>query len=159
MNFDQAFHRLLGHEGSYSNHPSDPGGETMWGVTIKVARAHGYNGPMAEMPVSTAKAIYRDLYWDAVRADEMPSPIRYPLFDAAVNSGVRQSVKWLQSAIGASADGAIGPQTMRLVNEANPDQVVRKMVGERLRFMASLSTWPAFSRGWTRRLADILETA
>lgn len=159
MNFDQAFHRLLGHEGAHSNHPSDPGGETMWGVTIKVARAHGYNGPMAELPVNTAKAIYRDLYWDAVRADEMPAAVRYPLFDAAVNSGVRQSVKWLQSAIGASADGAIGPQTMRLVNEANPDQVVRKMVGERLRFMASLSTWPAFSRGWTRRLADILETA
>lgn len=159
MNFDQAFHRLLGHEGSYSNHASDPGGETMWGVTIKVARAHGYNGPMAELPVNTAKAIYRDLYWDAVRADEMPAAIRYPLFDAAVNSGVRQAVKWLQSAVDASADGAIGPQTMRLVNEANPDKVVRKMVGERLRFMAGLSTWPAFSRGWTRRLADILETA
>ena len=159
MTFDQAFHRLLGHEGAYSNHPSDPGGETMWGVTIKVARAHGYNGPMAELPVNTAKAIYRDLYWDAVRADEMPSAIRYPLFDAAVNSGVRQAVKWLQSAIGASVDGAIGPQTMCLVNEANPDQVVRKMVGERLRFMASLPSWPAFSRGWTRRLADILETA
>jgi len=26
MNFDQAFHTLLGHEGGYSNHPNDPGG-------------------------------------------------------------------------------------------------------------------------------------
>ena len=38
MNFDEAFTKLLGHEGGYSNHPADKGGETMWGSTIAVAR-------------------------------------------------------------------------------------------------------------------------
>ena len=33
MNFDQAFERLIGHEGGYVNHPDDPGGETKFGIT------------------------------------------------------------------------------------------------------------------------------
>ena len=49
-NFDRAFAALLGHEGGYSNHPDDPGGETNWGVTLTVARANGYVGRMQEMP-------------------------------------------------------------------------------------------------------------
>ena len=39
--FDPLFERLMDHEGGYVNHPSDPGGETMWGVTKRVAVAHG----------------------------------------------------------------------------------------------------------------------
>ena len=31
--FDPLFERLMDHEGGYVNHPDDPGGETMWGVT------------------------------------------------------------------------------------------------------------------------------
>jgi len=32
--FDDAFEALLGNEGGYANHPSDPGGETMWGASV-----------------------------------------------------------------------------------------------------------------------------
>ena len=42
--------RLIGREGAYSNHPSDRGGETMWGMTIAVARRYGYRGAMRDMP-------------------------------------------------------------------------------------------------------------
>ncbi|MCZ3110867.1 hypothetical protein NYZ20_18695, partial [Acinetobacter baumannii] len=72
MNFDQAFDALIGHEDGYSNNPADPGGETMWGVTLTVARASDYTGPMKDLPRDTAKAIYRAQYWDAVRADQLP---------------------------------------------------------------------------------------
>ena len=41
MDFDQAFERLIGHEGGYVWHPSDPGGETNWGITRVTARANG----------------------------------------------------------------------------------------------------------------------
>ena len=37
--FDQCFDKLISHEGGYVNDPRDPGGETMWGVTARVARA------------------------------------------------------------------------------------------------------------------------
>ena len=55
--FSEFFTRLMGHEGGYSNNPSDPGGETMWGVTKVVARKYGYNGPMKQLPKATAEKI------------------------------------------------------------------------------------------------------
>ncbi len=157
MNFDTAFDRLLGHEGAYSFHPDDPGGETMWGVTVAVARENGYAGPMKSLPVDVAKAIYRKRYWDPVRAEDLPPAIRYHVFDAAVNSGVSQAAMWLQGAIGVPADGHVGPVTFAAARAAPPDAVIRRMNGLRLKFMTDLKNWPSFSRGWARRIADLLE--
>ena len=158
MQFDEAFHALLGHEGGYSNHPNDTGKETMWGITERVARANGYEGHMRDFPVSLAKRIYRASYWDAVRADELPAVARYSVFDAAVNSGVSQSVKWLQRALGVSDDGAIGPKTLAAAQAADGHVLKAKMLGARLQFMADLPTWPSFGRGWARRVASLLVT-
>ena len=156
MDFDTAFHKLLGHEGGYSNHAQDPGGETMWGVTKRVAVANGYNDSMRALPVDTAKQIYRKDYWLPVRADELPEALRYPMFDAAVNSGVRQSIRWLQHTVGATVDGNIGPQTLSLARKDNPEVVMRKLLGIRLSFMTDLDTWSSFGRGWARRIASLL---
>lgn len=158
MTFDQAFHQLLGHEGGYSNHPNDTGKETMWGITERVARAHGYTGHMRDLPVALAKQIYRASYWDAVRADELPAPVRYSVFDAAVNSGVGQSVKWLQRALGVSDDGAMGPKTLAAAQAADGHVLKAKMLGARLQFMTDLPSWPSFGRGWARRVASLLVT-
>ena len=38
--FDDALRRLLIHEGGYTNHPSDPGGPTKFGITIHDYRNH-----------------------------------------------------------------------------------------------------------------------
>lgn len=157
MNFDQAFTRLLGHEGGYSNHPNDPGGETMWGVTIAVARGRGYTGAMRDMPQEFAKQVYRSSYWDAVKTDQLPAAVRYAVFDAAVNSGTGQSVRWLQRALDVADDGKIGPITIAAASAANPEQLLRKVLAQRQRFMTSLSTWPTFSRGWARRIAELME--
>lgn len=157
MNFDQAFHTLLGHEGGYSNDPADPGGETMWGVTEEVARKSGYQGAMRDLPVELAKSIYRAKYWDAVRAAELPSAVRYSMFDAAVNSGPGQAIRWLQRALGVADDGKLGPITLAAAAQAPADALARKMLGQRLEFMTNLSTWPTFGRGWARRIAALLQ--
>lgn len=157
MNFNEAFHELLGHEGGYSNHPRDGGGETMWGVTYLVALAHGYNGPMKDLPVELAKNIYRKSYWDAVRADELPEQIRYAVFDAAVNSGPVRAIQWLQEAIGVPVDGKLGPQTLGKLLPMNAYAVKCRMLGIRLAFMASRSNWDAFSEGWANRIASLLK--
>lgn len=158
MNFETAFDLLITHEGGFSNHPDDPGGATMYGVTETVARANGYQGAMRDMPLSFAKKIYKAMYWDTCRCDSMPDAIRYPLFDAAVNSGPGQAIKWLQSAVGVKVDGAIGPVTQQAVNMAAPQVLRQQMIGKRLRFMTELKNWPSFSKGWARRIAAILET-
>lgn len=157
MNFDQAFDALLGHEGGYSNHSADTGGETMWGVTKAVAKENGYTGPMRDLPVDFAKAIYRRGYWDAVKADQLPEAVRYAVFDGAVNSGPVQSIKWLQRALGVADDGIIGPKTLAAAGAKDPHALKMAILAQRLRFMSSLHNWPAFGRGWARRICDLME--
>lgn len=158
MNFDDAFTKLLGHEGGYVNHPSDPGGETNWGITQRVARLNGYTGEMRDLPQDFAKTVYRRDYWQTVRAEELPEVLRYPMFDAAVNSGPKQAIMWLQRAVGAADDGVFGPRTMLAVRQNPAETILRKLLAQRLRFMTDLKVWPSFSRGWARRVADLMET-
>lgn len=129
----------------------------MWGVTKAVAKENGYDGPMKSLPVDVAQAIYKRQYWDAVRADELPESVRYAVFDGAVNSGVSQSVLWLQRACGASADGKIGPRTIAAAHAMDGDKLLAAILSQRLRFMTTLHNWPAFGRGWARRICDLME--
>lgn len=156
MNFDDAFERLLGHEGRYSFNPQDPGRETMWGVTAAVARAHGYAGPMRDMTLDQARAIYEPLYWHAVGADQLPDALRFDLFDGAVNSGPLQSIKWLQRALRVPDDGVIGAVTRKALDTTDPALVAARYNGYRLQFMSTLSIWPSFGRGWANRVAKNL---
>jgi lysozyme family protein len=156
MNFEQAYEKLLGHEKGYSNHPADKGGPTNWGVTQKVARANGYQGDMRDFPQALAHAIYRKDYWTPCQADALPAGVRYDVFDGAVNSGVGQSVRWLQRAAGAEADGAVGPATLRAVNALPGAVLAARFNGHRLMFMAGLSNWDSFSEGWAKRIATNL---
>ncbi len=93
MTFDEAFERLIGHEGGYVNHPNDPGGETNWGITRSVARSEGYTGSMRDMPRSTAKEIDRRAYWHRAKADQYDPAIGFQVFDAAVNHGIGQAIR------------------------------------------------------------------
>lgn len=156
MKFDEAFEKLIGHEGGYSNHPDDPGGETMFGVTAKVARANGYTGAMRDMPLVVAKSIYRASYWDTVRADELPEVVRFDVFDASVNSGPGQAIRFLQRSTGSTDDGRLGPMTMRAIKAIDPQLLDKRLNGYRLRFMCELKTWPSFGRGWAARIATNL---
>ena len=157
MTFDDCFARLLGHEGGFSDHAADPGGQTRFGITEAVAREVGYRGDMRDLPLALAKRIYLDRYWQSVRADELPDGIRSAVFDAAVNSGPRQSVLWLQRALEVTADGILGPMTLAAAHAADPSDLRCRLLAQRLRFMTSLPNWPAFSRGWARRIADLME--
>jgi len=151
MNFDQAFERLLGHEGGYVDDPRDPGGETNWGIS---KRAYP-NVDIKALTQDAAKAIYRRDYWAPVRADELPEVVRFDVFDAAVNHGVSQSAKWLQRAAGAQPDGVIGAQTIGSARAAGA-QIAAHFNGYRLQFYADSGNWPTYGKGWARRVASNL---
>lgn len=159
MNFDQAFDLLIGHEGGYANHPNDPGGETMWGITARVARQAGYHGAMRDLPRETAKTIARNQYWDKVRAEELPLGVRFDVFDTGYNSGTTTAVKILQRAVSVTDDGVFGPSTMAAVLAAKSYKLSMLFNSERLLYLTSLPTWGAFGKGWARRVAGNLETA
>jgi len=73
--YDAALTRLLLHEGGYTNHPSDPGGPTNFGITIYDYRKYVKPGATAAdvktMQLSEAKAIYRAKYWDSQLCDQL----------------------------------------------------------------------------------------
>ena len=156
MTFDDAFTRLMGNEGGYTNNPADPGGETNWGVTVAVARANGYSGDMHAMTQADAKAIYKPLYWDKVCGDQL-GDLAFHVFDAAVNSGVHMATLWLQQSLGVTADGVIGPGTQAAIAAADLPRLARVFNGMRLAFLTNLPTWPDFGRGWARRIANNLK--
>lgn len=113
-------------EGGYANDPSDLGGETMYGITIAVARANGYQGPMRDMPRSVAADIYLARYYRGPRFDDVAARapmLAEELTDAGVNLGVTWPAKWLQRSLNAFndqgrlyadilADGYVGPATL-----------------------------------------------
>src|SRR5690606_21067413 len=115
MTFDEAFTRLIAHEGGYVDHPSDPGGATNYGITERVARAHGFTGSMRDLTLEQARQIYRSDYWDRAKSDQYDGAIGFQLFDAAVNHGIGNAVRFLQRAVGVADDGAVGPLTVAAV--------------------------------------------
>ncbi len=155
MTFDEAFTRLIGHEGGYVNDPRDPGGETKYGISRR-----SYPGEdIAGMTLERAKAIYLRDFWGPAGCDAVPDGVKFDLFDAAVNSGVKTAAKLLQRAVGETEDGIIGPRTLQAVQSMPAPRLVARFNGARLEFMAGLSTWPAFGRGWARRIASNLMEA
>jgi lysozyme family protein len=55
-------------------------------------------------------------------------------------------------------DGVIGPKTIAAANAADWQDLKMKYLSQRLRFMTELKNWPSFSRGWTRRICDLMES-
>ncbi|THF64307.1 glycoside hydrolase family 108 protein [Pseudothauera rhizosphaerae] len=156
MDFDEAFERLIGHEGGFVDHPDDPGDATNWGITERVAREQGYTGQMRDMPRSTAREIYRRAYWQRARADQYDPAIGFQLFDAAVNHSIGTAIRFLQRAVGVADDGAVGPVTLQAIAAMPVPDVLARFNAERLEFYTELSTWPSFGKGWVRRVAGNL---
>jgi lysozyme family protein len=120
--FDRAILKVLRHEGvefgpdgrpvsgrtGYVNHPDDPGGETHYGVTRKVALENGYAGPMRDIPYTKVLDIYRRRYWDDLKGDEIPDQeIAEELLDAGVNCSPSAEVR-LFSQPGEATVGSFG---------------------------------------------------
>ena len=163
QNFEKSLIELLKHEGGYVNHPSDPGGRTNLGVTQAVwedwiDRTVTEENMRALTPAKVAP-LYKEMYWDRVKGDKLPSGVDYLVFDAAVNSGVSRAAKWLQTTVGAVADGAIGEQTLKQVLLTNPQMLIDKYSANRLAFLQRLETWPTFGKGWERRVREVQQTA
>lgn len=118
--------RTIGKEGAYSNHPSDRGGPTRWGVTQAKARDNGYTGDMRYFPREMAVAVYLKDFWRAPKLDRVGAvnmKIAEELFDTGVNMGTSWPPLFLQQALNGlnqqgrlyadiAEDGDIGPATV-----------------------------------------------
>ena len=158
--FDRLFNELIVLEGGYSNHPADKGGETMYGITRETARAYGYTGNMRNMPLSTAKEIYRKGFWEKYKCSQMPEVLADHFFDACVNHGAGNAARFLQRALGVADDGIIGKITLAAIADFDdPLRLVVRFNVERLKFYTKLSAFKTFGRGWVNRVAHNLDVS
>jgi lysozyme family protein len=160
--FAPALRLILKHEGGYVDHPLDPGGATNRGITRATLAAHR-GKPVSKAEVMAlgereAGEIYRARYWNAIRADDLPSGVDLVVFDAAVNSGPSRAARWLQTLLGVPADGLIGERTLAAARARPAETLIRDYSRQRLAFLRRLGTFRAFGQGWTRRVRET-ETA
>lgn len=164
-NFERALAFTLAYEGGFSDHPDDPGGPTMRGVTQRVYdawRVRSGKTPRTVALIEDAelRAIYRAQYWKAVRADELPAGLDLMAFDTAVLAGPVRAAKLLQAALGVRADGAIGEATLLAAGKAEDvDAVILAACALRLRFLRSLRTFATFGGGWSARVTALEKAA
>jgi lysozyme family protein len=158
--YDEALRRLLVHEGGYTNHPSDPGGPTNFGITIhdyrKYVKPNATAADVRAMKLDEAKGIYRTKYWDALRCDELPAGVDCSVFDYGVNSGIGRSGRVLRRVVGLpDTTHVVTDDILQAVDRRNPKALATAINDERLRFLKSLKTWPVFGAGWGRRVAEV----
>lgn len=153
--FPTFIERVLSHEGGYVFDKRDPGGETKWGISKRSYPALNIKALTRDQAV----AIYRRDFWDAQQLGKLPQAVAFQVFDAGVNHGIGNAVRWLQAAAGAAADGLIGPRTLAAVRAADQNDLLLRFNAARLDFYASLSTFATFGRGWVRRVAGNLRHA
>lgn len=153
-----------GHYGDWAfvkteNVAGDRGGMTRYGID---KRSHpGVN--IDKLSKEQAIEIYRKEYWNAGRCDQMPWPVNLAHFDGCVNVGAGQAAKFLQRAVGAHDDGAIGPKTLQKLKEAcdatSPKEIAEKIAELRVNFYKHLAVQnpedAEFLNGWLNRVSDL----
>ena len=160
-NFSRCLALVLKHEGGYVNHPKDPGAATNKGVIQATYNAYRDKQKLPRQSVrhitdAEVARIYKRMYWDVVKGDDLPVGLDYVTFDASVNSGTGRGPKWTQRALGVTADGKVGPQTLDAADSVSDMvPVIKKACSYRLGFMKGLRHWDTFGRGWSRRVAEV----
>jgi lysozyme family protein len=158
-NWEEALKHILKYEGGYVNHKDDPGGRTNLGVTQRVwedwTGKPATEEDMRGLTVAMVSPLYKKRYWDAVRGDDLPSGVDLCVFDCAVNAGVGRASKFLQQAVGVTADGQIGPMTVAATTAKPAEEVIDAFCNLRETHYKSLSTFATFGKGWMNRLGAV----
>jgi lysozyme family protein len=170
-NWDKSFDMVVAHEGGFTNDQRDKGnhlpdgreGCTMWGCTQAVWEKYvGHEVTQDDMKVlkkEDVKPVYKRDYWDAVRGDDLPAGVDYAVFDFAINAGPAAARKMIQRALGVNPDGAIGPATMKAIQDADGKELMQKFSDAKTAFYKSLDNFSVYGKGWLKRVADVQTVA
>ncbi|WP_107910313.1 N-acetylmuramidase [Luteibacter sp. OK325] len=168
--FSRFFPILLKHEGGYVNHPADPGGATNKGITLgtlsQCSRAllglPPSMGLLRDLTDEQVGIIYKALYWDAIRGDDIASQSLASLVcDFQVNAGATSS-RLLQMVLNEhgtrpalAIDGVIGSRTLRVVNACDAARIHAMFKTRRVDYYRGLAkrrpSLQCFLAGWLRR--------
>ncbi len=155
-------------EGGLVDHPSDPGGITKWGISLRFLRAIGMdvngdgviNGQdIKSLTEEQVEKIYHDHFWAKCHCDFLPDSVSLAVFDCGVNQGPSRAKRFLQKALQVKVDGLIGPITLAAANKAIPAALLGEFMVRRAVHYSSLSNMAIFGLGWFRRVFDIHRSA
>lgn len=166
-NFPEALAHTLKFEGGWANHPNDPGGATMKGITHRtyadyLGRTVSHD-ELRAIPDDHLAEIYRRRYWDACRCSELPDGLDLAVFDTAVNTGPAQAARLLQRIVGVPADGVIGLKSIAAVNDYvgthGLHALIEAYTEARQNFYRLLPTYVHFGEGWRKRAEGVAKVA
>lgn len=157
---------ILKREGGYSDHAADKGGPTNFGITLATLSAwRGAPATATDVSLLTepeARSIYTKRYFQDPGFDKVPGEdLQAVLLDCAVNHGPRQAIRMLQSAVGVTEDGMLGPVTLDALPGLDQRRTALKVLAERARLYGRIisanHSQAVFAAGWCNRLAEMIE--
>jgi lysozyme family protein len=103
--------------------------------------------------------VYGEKYWDRFHCGELPPGLDFCMLDAAVQHLPKTAVSLLQSAVGAQADGGLGPATLAAAQRADRKTALSAYFVARAGLYADLITADSrksrFRNTWFRRLFNL----
>lgn len=156
--FQKAILFCLAHENEYhadgsvrtEHDPNDPGGTTKYGID----KAAHPNLDIENLTLKDAVASYFLDEWARAHGEDLPESLAICHFDGVVNMGAKPSAKMLQSAVGASPDGSVGPATIAAA-QAAPSDAWTVMLDAREEYYRHLRQFPRYGKGWLNRVSDL----
>ena len=109
---------------------------------------------MRKLTKEMVAPLYRKQYWDVCHCDDLPAGVDYLAFDFSVNAGAFRSIKTIQRALNITADGVIGPVTLKAIQDANAEEFINNFTNAKEVFYRGLANFPTFGRGWLNRVAE-----
>lgn len=160
-NYERAIQNVLVHEGSgYTNHPSDPGGPTKWGITLRDLREwrnrYTNDTDVMEMEEEEARAIYRARYAKPIRFDELPRGIDYVVLDYAVNAGIGRAMADLSKVLRVPSSQVMTNEMVTAARLLRVGDVIQRLDDRRMAFQMGLpSRFNVFKKGWKNRINSV----
>ena len=172
-------------EGGLSDDAADSGGLTKFGVDLAmmqgIASTQAGRDTLDRMGIilpvtrntirclteTQAAGLFRWQMWNTLSLDLIPLRPAVVLYDAAVNSGPRQSVKFAQRGYNAcvtygqplDADGIMGPATRKAMQQADTEKIIMSMLDQREQFyrdlVAAKPSQEVFLKGWLNRVTGL----
>ena len=150
--FAIAIEDTLKNEGGYVWHPSDPGGETNFGISKRTYP----NVDIKALTKEKAKEIYKRDWWDKYGYGKITSQkVAGKIFDLSVNMGPSRAHRLAQAALlrlgeNIKVDGVLGPVTIALINGMDEDKLLPEIQEGAADYYTSLNK-PEFIKGWLNR--------
>lgn len=159
---------ILSFEGGYVNNPYDRGGATKYGITLNTWKLCGYDKNNDHKIDTTDikllngndfQYILKNKFWDKCKASYInDQSVANILVDWYWASG-KYAITNIQRILKIAQDGIIGQNTIRAINNTQPQQLFNLIKQARINFIGRIienkPSQKIFYNGWLRRINSI----